>query len=323
MSALTLSGVWKSFDGRPVLRGLDLTVETGELVTVLGPSGCGKTTALRLIAGLDTVEDGIIRLGDDVVSQPDRHVPPARRRIGMVFQDGALFPHLSVAENVGYGLPRGRRRSDPRISELLDLVGLADAGDRRPHQLSGGEQQRVALARALAPEPAVVLLDEPFANLDAPLRATLRGEVRRILAAAATTAVLVTHDRVEAFTLGDRVAVMREGRIVQVGPPDEVYRRPIDSWVARFTGEVTPVPGSDTLTRPEHLRLSVEGSGTSGVVERVEAAGPTSLVTVVTEEGELLVRVLGPPAHRPGDRVVVGFDQGTGWAAAASTDDIR
>jgi iron(III) transport system ATP-binding protein len=220
---------------------VDLNVESGEFVGVLGPSGCGKTTLLRLIAGFERPDAGGIEIDGTVVAGPRRNVPPEQRRIGMVFQESALFPHLDVADNIGFGVPR-RGRAE-RVAELVALVGLAGLQRRMPHELSGGQQQRVAVARALAPDPALILLDEPFSSLDATLRAQLRGEVRDILRAAGATAVFVTHDQGEALEISDRVAVMRAGRIEQVSTPDELYLRPVNRFVAGFVGEANLLPG--------------------------------------------------------------------------------
>ena len=207
-------GVHKSFGTTAVLRDVDLDVPSGSVVALLGPSGCGKTTLLRIIAGLEAPDAGEVRVGGRLLTGPATSVPPEHRRVGMVFQDWGLFPHLTVAQNVGYGLPRGERRG-ARVDEALELVGLVGLGHRSPTTLSGGQQQRVALARALAPRPSVLLLDEPFSNLDAALRVQVRGEVHRLLRELGVTTVFVTHDQEEAFVLGDEVAVMSEGRVVQ------------------------------------------------------------------------------------------------------------
>ncbi len=237
-----VTGARKSFGPVTALDGADLWVEAGTLTAVLGPSGCGKTTLLRAVAGFERLDAGSVSVGGRVVARPGVHVPPERRRVGIVPQEQALFPHLSVAANVGFGLPRGPERA-PRVDAMLELAGLAGLGQRMPHELSGGQQQRVALARALAPAPSVVLLDEPFANLDAALRVTLRTEVRRILRASGATAMFVTHDQEEALSTADTVAVMRAGRVVQAGIPDEIYRNPADLWVAGFVGDANVVDG--------------------------------------------------------------------------------
>jgi len=233
--AVQARGLQRRFGDVVAVDGVDLDVLPGEMMTVLGPSGCGKTTVLRLIAGLDTPDFGTIDIGGRRVSGTGASVPPERRRVGMVFQDVALFPHLSVRDNIGYGL-RGDPDRAVRIRELLELIDLPDAGERMPYQLSGGMQQRVAVARALAPRPDVVLLDEPFSSLDAALRTQLRGDVREILRAAGTASVFVTHDQDEALTLGDRMAVMVRGRIEQVAPPEVVYGEPATPFVATFVG---------------------------------------------------------------------------------------
>ena len=254
MSVLTATGLHHAFPGRPpvvALRGLDLSAADGRVTAVLGPSGCGKTTLLRILAGSQRPDAGTVTLGDRVLCAPGVRVPPEQRRIGLVPQEGALFPHLDVAGNVAYGIhrrPRAERRS--RVAELLDLVGLPGYGDRRPHELSGGQQQRVALARALAPSPDVVLLDEPFSALDTSLRGSLRDEVMGTLRQAGVTVILVTHDRSEALSLADDVAVVRSGRVVQVGPGAELYRRPADLWTARFLGDAVVVPGTRSAHDP-------------------------------------------------------------------------
>jgi len=289
--AIALRDVAKAYGSLQAVRPTTLAVEAGELFAVLGPSGCGKTTLLRLIAGFERPDAGTIEVGGRPVAGAGCWVAPEKRRIGMVFQDYALFPHLSVADNVAFGLPRGERRG-PRLRAVLELVGLQHKAERHPHELSGGERQRVALARALAPEPAVVLLDEPFSSLDATLRAGLRREVEIILREAEATAVFVTHDQEEALSLADRVAVMRDGALVQVGSPEEVYYRPRDRWTAQFVGEVNVLHGVveprgvDTdlgtfaldapvapgvvrvAVRPEQLELTADDGGNATIADR-------------------------------------------------------
>ncbi len=242
MTELTVQGLHKAYGSNPVLTGLDLTVPAGSLTAILGPSGSGKTTLLRLLAGFDQADAGTVRIGGTIVDGPGEHVPPERRRIGYVPQEGSLFPHLTVAANVGFGLPARERRGS-RVAGLLEAVGLAGLGKRYPHQLSGGQQQRVALARALAIEPALVLLDEPFASLDAHLRASVRADVQAIFRAAGTTAILVTHDQDEALSMADRVAVLRGGQIAQCAAPQDLYIRPADPQLARFIGEANLLDG--------------------------------------------------------------------------------
>jgi iron(III) transport system ATP-binding protein len=316
----------------PVLQGLDLSVPGGSLAAVLGPSGCGKTTLLRVVAGFLRADAGTVTVGGRVLTGPGVHLPPEWRRVGIVPQEGALFPHLSVARNVAFGLTgldRGERRR--RTEEMLDLVGLAGYGDRMPHELSGGQQQRVALARALAPRPALVLLDEPFNALDSALRTGVRADVRAALRATGATALLVTHDQQEALSTADLVAVVRQGRIAQCATPQELYRRPADPWVAGFVGDAvllrgtvgddgstatTPL-GTVTLAappngrrtgtvvlRPEQLRLT--GADTAGAVRGTVTDvcfyGHDAKVTVAVQglDHTVDVRVAGPVSVGPG-----------------------
>lgn len=239
--ALRLRGVQKSFEA-PVLRGVDLEVPHGAFVALLGPSGCGKTTLLRVVAGFEHADGGTVEIGGQAVAGPGQHLPPERRGVGIVPQEGALFPHLSVRDNVAFGLARSVRPGS-RADELLELVGLPGYGQRMPHELSGGQQQRVAVARALAPEPSLILLDEPFSALDAGLRAQVRSEVKELLALAGAAALLVTHDQQEALSVADLVAVMRDGQVIQAGPPAEVYASPVDLGVATFVGEAVVLRG--------------------------------------------------------------------------------
>lgn len=320
-SGVVLTGVSRSFGSVRAVRDVDLTLTGGAVVALLGPSGCGKTTTLRIIAGFDSPDAGEVRVGGRLVAGPGTWVPPEHRRVGMVFQHLALFPHLDVAGNVAYGLrasSRAERRR--RVHEMLELVGLVGYEARFPEQLSGGQAQRVALARALAPDPDVVLLDEPFSSLDVSLRAEVRREVRRILAAAGATALLVTHDQDEALALGDQVAVMLDGRIAQVGRPEEVYGRPATPAVAEFLGEANLVEGvvrgavleteigelalvaaeddgpAVGLVRPEDLDLERAADGPATVVD-VEYHGHDQLVTVVLLSG-LVLRARLHSRHR-------------------------
>ena len=330
---LYVEGLTKSYAaGDPVLRGLRLTVPAGALAAVLGPSGCGKTTLLRIVAGFLPADAGTIRLGGRVLTGPGVHLPPERRRIGIVPQEGALFPHLSVARNVAFGLTglaRGERRH--RTEELLELVGLAGYGDRMPHELSGGQQQRVALARALAPRPRLVLLDEPFNALDSALRAGVRADVRAALRATGATALLVTHDQQEALSTADLVAVVRDGRVAQCDTPQDLYRRPVDPWVAGFVGDAVVLPATvngdgtahtalgavpltvpppglragTVLLRPEQLALTgptAEGT-VRGTVTDVRFYGHDAMVTVAVDghDTPVDIRVAGPLPVRPGD----------------------
>ncbi len=242
MRQVAVTGLHKAFGAHPVLTGVDLEVPAGSLTAILGPSGSGKTTLLRLMAGFERLDAGTIAIGDVLVDSPGGYVAPERRRIGYVPQEGNLFPHLTVAGNVGFGLTARERRGG-MVDAMLEKVGLGGFGRRYPHQLSGGQQQRVALARALAIEPAVVLLDEPFASLDASLRVGLRADVQEIFRRAGTTAVLVTHDQDEALSTADRVAVLRDGKIAQCAPPEDLYRRPADAALATFIGDANLLDG--------------------------------------------------------------------------------
>jgi iron(III) transport system ATP-binding protein len=305
VSDLSVRGLAKAFGPTRVLQGLDLEVAAGSLAAVLGPSGCGKTTLLRLVAGFETPDAGTVTVGGRVVAGPGVWVAPERRRIGFVPQEGALFPHLTVGANVGFGLGRGAARRS-RVDQMLELVGLAGLADRMPAELSGGQQQRVAVARALAPRPALVLLDEPFSALDTGLRAAVREDVRTALRATGATAVLVTHDQQEALSVADTVAVLRGGRVVQSGTPGEVYTRPADLAVATFVGEAVVLPAVVTAgraatvlgalplrtpaaeaarghvaVRPEQLLLDTAGSaGVAATVRESTFFGHDALVTL-------------------------------------------
>lgn len=324
--AVECAGVSKAFGAVPALRGAGLTLASGTLTAVLGPSGCGKTTLLRAIAGFERIDAGSIVVSGQAVAGPHLHLPPERRRVTIVPQEQALFPHLTVAANVGYGVRRGAGR-DQAVAAMLELAGLTGLGDRMPHELSGGQQQRVALARALAPDPSVVLLDEPFGSLDAALREEIRSEVAGVLRASGATALLVTHDQEEALSMADTVAVMRRGVIVQHGPPQEVYRRPADLWVATFVGRANiltgraagrwvetalgvldlaePVEGAvDVVIRPEQLHVAA-GAGTATVEDR-RYFGHDVVVAVCLSGGDrLLVRLPSADPMPVGTRVAV------------------
>jgi len=332
MSSIALTDVRKRFGDVDAVDGLTLSAASGEIVALLGPSGCGKTTSLRLIAGFERPDGGTIAIGGRELAGPDTFVPPERRRIGVVFQDYALFPHLDVAGNVAYAL--GRRPDRARTSEVLDLVGLGHVASRPVHELSGGQQQRVALARALAPTPELILLDEPFSNLDAGLRERLRAEVVEIIRAAGVTALFVTHDQAEALSIAETVAVMRDGRIEQVGTPEEIYMRPASRWIAGFLGEIEVVPGEaadgrvqcelgnlpaetdvdgpvDVLVRPESVAVGLSGPdrAASAVVVGRRFYGHDQLLELRLPSGQIVrSRRLGFPAWHTGDHVRAWVD---------------
>ncbi len=287
-SMIRLEGVTKRFGDVVAVDEASLCVDRGEVVAILGPSGCGKTTLLRLIAGFERPDGGAVEVDGRRVAGAGAWVPPERRRIGMVFQDYALFPHLTVTENVGFGLPR--RTRPRRVPELLEIVGLGSLGRRYPHELSGGQQQRVALARALAPAPEVVLLDEPWSNVDPFLRETLRTEVAEVIRPLGVTVVLVTHDREEAFSLAGRIALMRDGAVVQEGTAEELYFTPASRWAAEFVGvgNVLTGPVADGLVHTPLGAFPANGSTTPRVLIRPELLelqpDPTSDAVVVARE---------------------------------------
>ena len=325
--ALRCSNLTRRFAGVTAVNGASLEVETGTLLALLGPSGCGKTTLLRLIAGLDRPHAGTIEVDGRVVESTGEHVPPERREVGLVFQEYALFPHLSVADNVAFGLSRGPDRAG-RVEEMLSQVGLDGLGTRMPHELSGGQQQRVALARALAPGPRLIMLDEPFSNLDPSLRGGVRREVRRVLRAAKATAIIVTHDQEEALSLADAVAVMMDGRILQQAPPAELYRRPASRRVAEFIGDINVIEGraigravvcdlgtisvlddlygpADVLIRPEALQLTEDPGGQAVQVGR-SFFGHDQMINLRFDSGLRLSSRVGPTfTFRRGSRVRV------------------
>ena len=256
MAQLELNGVVQRYGRQTVVDGVDFRLEAGQIACLLGPSGCGKTTLLRCIAGFEEIADGEIRLHGEVVSRAGQRLAPEKRRIGMVFQDYALFPHLSIAQNVAFGL--GRKPSEDvhlRVRQLLATVGLSGQGDKYPHELSGGQQQRVALARALAPRPELILLDEPFCNLDVGLRERLSVEVREILKREGSTAVMVTHDQHEAFAIADEIGIMSEGRIQQWDVPYNLYHRPANRFVADFIGQGVLLAGTVGDNNTVHMEL--------------------------------------------------------------------
>jgi iron(III) transport system ATP-binding protein len=327
MSLVEVDRVSKRFGARTVVDAVSFTVEQGQTLALLGPSGCGKTTLLRMIAGLEPPDGGRIRIGGELVSGDGAAVPPERRRIGFVFQSFALFPHLSVEENVGFGA-RGP------VDTLLRQVHLVERRAARIDTLSGGEQQRVALARALAAAPRVVLLDEPFANLDAALRRAVRDELAAILRAAGATSVLVTHDAAEAYGMADRLVVLSEGRVLQSGTPEEIYAAPVSLEVARRTGEVVTLPGRTlaggrvacalgelalardlpagrevtVALRPERLLLGERGAAATARVAGRVFEGATVCFRLELDGATLLARTTSARDHAVGAQLSVGVD---------------
>jgi iron(III) transport system ATP-binding protein len=347
---LVVTDLHKAFGTQPVLTGVDLVVPAGSFTAVLGPSGSGKTTLLRILAGFERPDRGRVAIGDAVLDDEHGHVLPERRRIGYVSQEGSLFPHLSVLANVGFGLPR-RQRRDARIRDLLDMAGMADLAGRYPHQLSGGQQQRVALARALAVEPRVVLLDEPFASLDANLRSSVRADVHAILRAAGATAILVTHDQDEALSVADLVAVIRKGRVAQLAAPADLYDQPADAELGRFVGEANLIEGRShdglvvtpfgalavrgaldapsghpvtVLIRPEQVVIDggTEGPGVAARVESIGFHGHDAVISLAPLETSglppMVARVLGESRLHPGTEVRLAVRGPVGaWPAPA------
>nr|BDT38338.1 ABC transporter ATP-binding protein [Myxococcus sp. MH1] len=287
MAAIALRSVFKAYGATPVVRGLSLDVHEGELVSLLGPSGCGKTTTLRMLAGLEHPDSGVIRIGDETVAGPGVRVPPEQRGLGMVFQGYAVWPHRCVEENVAYPLVLRRvpkAELATRVREALRQVRLEHLATRRPHELSGGQLQRVALARALVASPRVLLLDEPLSNLDAALREELRAELATLRAKLGTTLVFVTHDQGEALALSDRIAVMNQGVLEQVDSPQTLYREPATPFVAGFVGGANVLTGE---VRAGHFHTTPGGTGFAlPPGTPATPPGPTTLV-VRPEDVEL------------------------------------
>ena len=326
---LECKGVSKRFDEIVALDGFSVRLARGQIVALLGPSGCGKTTALRVISGFAQPDAGVIRIAGDAVYEGRRNVPPEQRRVGMVFQEGALFPHLTVEQNIAYGLPRGEDRAQ-RIAEVAELTGLGEMTQRMPYELSGGQQQRVALARALAPRPELLLLDEPFSNLDPGLREQVRRDVMTILRNSGITAVFVTHDQEEAMYVGDTIAVMNNGRIEQQGTPEEIFHHPQSKFVAEFIGMVDFVPAEwrdaqvvtsigatqwpaqpgnngllEAMIRPDCVECEPSEDGNGVIVER-EFRGAFYLYRISLNAGGAVRCLLAHTAdHEVGTRVAV------------------
>ena len=329
---VTTRSLVKSFGDTDVLRGVDLAIRAGSIVSLLGPSGCGKTTLLRSIAGLERPDSGEIAIGPRTVSGNGTFVAPERRRVGMVFQDWALFPHLSVERNVAFGLSRKERRTKSVVvADTLEMVGLSHLAHRMPSELSGGQQQRVALARALAIRPAVILLDEPYSNLDTTLRTQIRLEVQRLLTDLGITTLFVTHDQEEAFVMGEHVAVMFDGVVVQQGRPSMIYDTPGTPRVARFIGDANFLAGTadgdkaetqigpipllrrldgevEVMVRPEYITVV---AGEDATIEKIEFYGHDSIYLVQPDgQPALKARVLSTPEFRVGQRVALSYGGG-------------
>ncbi|WP_159997690.1 ABC transporter ATP-binding protein [Roseomonas sp. 18066] len=330
---LRLEGIRHAYGARAVLQGVDLSVAAGEILCLLGPSGDGKTTLLRLVAGLEAVQAGRIAIGDRIVAEAGRELPPEDRRVGFVFQDYALFPHLTVAQNVGFGLgrmPRGERAA--AVEAALARLGMAGFAGSYPHMLSGGQQQRVALARALAPRPAVLLLDEAFASLDARLREQVRDDTLRLLQEAGIATLIVTHDAEEAMLMADRIALMRGGRVEQLDRPEDLYLRPRSRFAARFLGPVNslavtvrdgvahgalgslpaglPDGAAELLLRPEGLFVRPEGEGIPATVEACRMLGAHRLAALRLDGGQAPLQARLPPGQKldAGARVGLALD---------------
>ena len=332
MAGLLLENISHAFDGVLAVNKVTLSVGAGEVVCLLGPSGCGKSTTLRLAAGLERLQQGRVLIDDRVMADSVRSMPPEERHVGLMFQDYALFPHLTVLDNAAFGIkgtPAARRA---RARAILERVGLGRHAESYPHMLSGGEQQRVALARALAPEPGLMLLDEPFSGLDLRLRDRVRDDTLRLLKDAGTATLLVTHDPEEAMRMADRIAVMREGRIEQEGPPGDVYHRPASAFVARFFSEINEMTGRieggavltpfgrlpadglgegtevDILFRPEAVRLS--NTGTAAAVVEARSLGAYGLLQLAPEgwSTRVIARIGAGPIPVVGSRICVSLE---------------
>ena len=315
--ALLTDKLTKTYEAdMPAVQDISINVKPGEYMTLLGPSGGGKTTMLRLLAGFEKPTTGRIQIGDRIVADDTRFIPPEQRKVGMVFQDYALFPHVDVAGNIAFGLRKARHVRDMRVKELLALVGMSTFGARMPHELSGGQQQRVALARALAPNPDILLLDEPFSNLDTGLRSQVRADVRNILLETDTTAIFVTHDQQEALSLSDEIAVIFEGKLVQVATPHVIYNRPINMRVAQFIGEANFLPAEaqgmtadsrlgevnlflpktgpvQLMIRPEALAVGFGEKGTPATVRWREFYGHYQRLGLALADGSQLIARTG------------------------------
>ena len=332
--AVSVDHIFKSYGETVAVRDVSFETPRGHIFALLGPSGGGKTTTLRIIAGFENPDAGTVAIGGETIAMPGKCAPPERRRVGMIFQDYALFPHLNVRQNIAFGVPRGPRR-DRTVDDVIDWVGLSSVAHHMPHQLSGGQQQRVALARALAPNPSVVLLDEPFSNLDPALRQRVRSEVRQILREAHTTAIFVTHDQAEALAIADTVGVMIDHAIIQAAAPQDLYFYPESLAVAEFFGETNVLDGHfadgrvecalgalavggahppagpvKVSIRPESIRLRPEfGPSTEAVVTAIEFRGAYKAITARLDTGQELTMIMGLHTEAAiGERAAVGVN---------------
>ena len=311
----------------PILKKVSLSINKGDILSIVGPSGSGKTTLLKLIAGLERPGSGSIYMNSEPISSKDMFVNIEKRRIGMVFQQAMLFPHLSIKENVKFGL-KNKKFSDERVEEVLKLVDLIEMKDRHPHTLSGGEAQRIALARALAPNPEILLLDEPFANIDASLRASLRIDLRKILDKISLTTIFVTHDQEEAFVFGDKICIVNEGKVLQFDTPKNIYTQPNSKWIAEFLGQANLIAGKaknkivstsigeiplrkktlgkvNVMIRPENLELLPYGSWS---IQSIEYYGHDTMYSLENDEKQLIkVRALQEPNYKIGNKVGIVY----------------
>ncbi len=329
--SLQTENLTKRYAELGAVEDVTLNVKDGEFLTLLGPSGCGKTTTLRLLAGFERPTAGRIQIGDRVVADDHHFIPPEKRKVGMVFQDYALFPHVNVAENIAFGLHGRHKDKERQVKRMLALIGLPECADRMPHELSGGQQQRVALARALAPRPDILLLDEPFSNLDTALRSQVRKDVRHILLETETTAIFVTHDQQEALSLSDKIAVIFQGKLMQVATPHAIYNRPINMRVAQFIGEANFLPGEaqglladsplgtvklfhpksgpvQLMIRPEALNVNFDERGISASVLWREFYGHNQRLGLALANGTELIALADVDRYyQRGDNVSVSL----------------
>ena len=319
MTGLRLVGVEKFYGNNHVLQDVNLTVPSGDFVVIVGPSGCGKTTLLRVVAGLEKIDDGRIEIDGAVVND----LPPSSRHVAMVFQSYALYPHLTVFENLAFSLRlEGTSEAETarRIDEVFNMLSLSEYADRKPSALSGGQRQRVALGRALVRKPALFLFDEPLSNLDAALRMNTRIEVAKIHRELGTSIIYVTHDQTEAMTLADKIVVMREGRIEQVGSPLELYNEPVNQFVASFLGspamnffkaEILSIEDAETIgIRPQHLRLEQPGRLTGKAIHYERLGSDTHLIVDIGQEEPLIVRLVGQQEFDLNSTISLDFDDG-------------